>query len=126
MSDTTSLSTSQTSPTFSSLAFFSSSSGEWSEKFNTDHTLVVNGDQEIAVREFIYKLGSSSKSFMLYFDDLKFSLPIRIVYGSGTFTFRDTKVKFITECDHTVLESKDADVLTNLVVTALDKFLNTK
>lgn len=123
MSDTASLST---SPTFSSLAFFSSSSGEWSEKFSSDHKLVVNGEQEIAVREFIYKLGSSSNSFMLYFDDLKFSLPIRIVYGSGTFTFRGTKVKFYTECDHTVFKSKDADILTNIVVTALDNFLNTK
>jgi hypothetical protein len=85
------------------------------------HSLVATGEQEIAVREFIYDTLGKKGTFSLFFTDLKFSQPVRLAHGCGNFTHKGVKVTFDVCDEHITLTSTDSDVLENVVVSALDK-----
>lgn len=86
------------------------------------HSLIASGEQEVAVRAFIYNTLGKKGTFALYFTDLKFSPPVRLAHGSGSFVHNGTKVCFEVTKEHIALTSTDSDVLQSVVVTALDKY----
>ena len=89
--------------------------------FPSIHSLIASGDQEVAVRAYIYNTLGKKGTFALYFTDLKFSQPVRLAHGCGNFIHNDTKVHFEVCDEHIALTCTDSDVLENVVVTALDK-----
>ena len=93
--------------------------------FPSIHSLIASGEQEIAVRSFIYNTLGKKGTFALYFTDLKFSQPVRLAHGCGNFVHNGTKVCFEVTKEHIALTSTDSDVLQSVVVTALDKHCET-
>jgi hypothetical protein len=89
--------------------------------FSNIHSLIATGEQEVAVRAFIYNALGKKGTFALYFTDLKFSPPVRLAHGSGSFFHNGTKVCFEVTKEHIALTSTDSDVLQTVVVSALDK-----
>ncbi|AGE57744.1 hypothetical protein ATCVNTS1_705R [Acanthocystis turfacea Chlorella virus NTS-1] len=85
------------------------------------HTLVADGEQEVAVRAFIYDTLGKKGTFALYFTDLKFSQPVRLAHGCGNFVHNGTKVHFEVCKEHIAMRCTDSKVLENVVVAALDK-----
>ena len=86
-----------------------------------NHTLVADGEQEIAVRAFIYDTLGKKGTFALYFTDLKFSQPVRLAHGCGNFVHNGTKVHFEVCKEHIAMTCASSKVLENVVVAALDK-----
>jgi hypothetical protein len=82
----------------------------------------VLGKQERWVRAFVYDTIGRKGPFVLFFKDLKFSQPLALVYGVGSFTFENAVIRFEVYDDKTVLTSSDQKALVSLVVNALDKF----
>ena len=85
------------------------------------HTLIANGEQEVAVRAFIYDTLGRKGTFALFFTDLKFSQPVRLAHGCGNFVHNGTRVRFEVCNEHITLTCADSKVLENVVVAALDK-----
>lgn len=84
--------------------------------------LVVTGEQETACRSFIFdKIGT--RTFVLHFDDLKFSFPRSMVgEGIGTIMEDGHRIDYEVFSDKTVLKSDNRDVLISFVVKALDNY----
>ena len=85
------------------------------------HSLVASGEQQIAVRAFIYETLGRKGTFALYFTDLKFSQPVRLAHGCGNFVHNNTSVYFEVGTEQITLSCTDSKVLENVVVFALDK-----
>ncbi|AGE53611.1 hypothetical protein ATCVGM07011_655R [Acanthocystis turfacea Chlorella virus GM0701.1] len=85
------------------------------------HTLIASGEQEVAVRAFIYDTLGRKGTFALYFTDLKFSQPVRLAHGCGNFVHNGTRVHFEVCNEHITLTCADSKVLENVVLAALDK-----
>jgi hypothetical protein len=83
--------------------------------------MISYGDQDVAVRAFIYE-NFTKTEFTLHFTDLKFSQPVRLAHGCGDFIHKNTKVYFEVTKDRTILKCKDDNVLESLMVLALDKY----
>ena len=85
------------------------------------HTLLLIGEQEKFVRAFIYeKLLGETGSFVLHFDDLKFSDPLALVFGDGFVTYAEQLVRYEVGIAGTILVSEDRRSLVRLVIAALD------
>jgi len=87
------------------------------------HTLTVTDVQEIAVRSFIYRLIGKVGSFVLHFDDLKYSFPTSIVNGRGCFAFDGVIIHYEVTQDGTKLRSSDRNKLETIVLKSLDNYL---
>ena len=87
------------------------------------HRLIVAGDQEIYVRRFIYHLIGKKGSFVLHFDDLKFSTPFDMVTGNGFVTFKNGFIEYFVKKNETVLKSNDQELLIKFVCAAIDEFI---
>ena len=87
------------------------------------HTLEVRDVQEIACRRFIYNKIGKTGSFVLHFDDIKFSFPTSMVSGYGCITFRENQIQYEVGPDHTTLKSNDRDALVSMVIESLDEYL---
>jgi hypothetical protein len=87
------------------------------------HRLIVTDEQEIFVRRFIYSLIGKKGSFVLHFDDLKFSTPIDIVSGDGFVKFKEGFIEYSVKKHETVLKSDDRDLLVKFVCSAIDEFI---
>lgn len=85
--------------------------------------LVVTDTQEIACRSFIFnKIGT--KTFVLHFEDLKFSFPRSMVgEGIGCIMHEGVRIDYEVLSGQTVLKSENRDKLISFVVEALDEYL---
>ena len=88
-----------------------------------EHKLIVTDEQEIFARRFIYSLIGKKGSFVLHFDDLKFSTPFDMVTGDGFFKFNGGYIYYSVEKDKTVLKSDDRELLIKFVCDAIDEFI---
>ena len=88
------------------------------------HKLIVTDEQEMYVRRFIYSLIGKKGSFVLHFDDLKFSTPFDMVTGNGFFKFNWGVINYSVGKDETVLKSDDRDLLVKFVCSAIDEFIS--
>lgn len=91
--------------------------------YDKPHTLIVTDVQEIAVRRFIYKRIGEVGTFVLHFDDLKYSFPTSMVSGYGCLTFRGVLVKYDVTPTGTELYADDREKLIALVLASLDDYL---
>ncbi|AGE52665.1 hypothetical protein PBCVCvsA1_668R [Paramecium bursaria Chlorella virus CvsA1] len=100
---------------------------DWQTWFDSNnmgaHKLVVTDEQEIYVRRFIYSLIGKKGSFVLHFDDLKFSTPFDMVTGDGSIRFNGGFIDYSVGKDETVLRSDDRDLLIKFVCAAIDEFI---
>jgi hypothetical protein len=87
------------------------------------HTLEVRGVQEIACRRFIYNKIGKTGSFVLHFDDIKFSFPTSMVTGYGCIAFCNTQIQYEVGLDYMTLKSNDRDALVAMVIESLDEYL---
>lgn len=88
-----------------------------------EHILTVTNVQEIAVRNFIYRLIGKVGSFVLHFDDLKYSFPTSMVNGRGCFAFDGEIIHYEVTRDGTKLQSSDRSKLESIVLKSLDDYL---
>ena len=109
-------------------------SHDWSEIVSDDtdyyypdyeepHTLIVNDVQEIAVRSYIYRKIGEVGTFVLHFDDLKYSFPTSMVSGYGCITFRDALIRYEVTPEGTALHSEEREKLVAFVLASLDDHL---
>jgi hypothetical protein len=85
------------------------------------HTIILVGEQEKFVRSFIYeKLLGETGTFVLHFEDLKFSDPLALCAGDGFVTYGDHLIRYEVSTTGTVLTSDDRRSLVRLVIAALD------
>ena len=87
------------------------------------HTLLVHDVQEIAVRSYIYNNIGKTGTFVLHFDDLKYSFPTSMVDGYGCITFRDSMIRYEVTPEGTALHSDDREKLVAFVLASLDDHL---
>lgn len=108
-------------------------SHDWSEIVSEDsvyypdyaepHTLLVKDIQEIAVRSYIYRKIGEVGTFVLHFDDLKYSFPTSMVSGYGCITFRGALIRYEVTPEGTALHSEEKDKLVAFVLASLDDHL---
>ena len=109
-------------------------SHDWSEIVSDDtdyyypdyeepHTLLVTDVQEIAVRSYIYRKIGEVGTFVLRFDDLKYSFPTSMVNGYGSVTFRDALIRYEVTPEGTTLRCGERGKLVAFVLASLDDHL---
>ena len=109
-------------------------SPDWSEIVSDDtdyyytdyaepHTLIVTDVQEVAVRSYIYRKIGEVGTFVLHFDDLKYSFPTSMVSGHGCITFRDVLIRYDVTPEGTALHSEEREKLVAFVLASLDDHL---
>ena len=108
-------------------------SHDWSEIVSDDdyyypdytepHTLVVTDVQEVAVRSYIYNSIGKTGTFVLHFDDLKYSFPTSMVSGYGSITFRGALIRYEVTPEGTTLRSDERAKLVAFVLASLDDHL---
>jgi hypothetical protein len=91
--------------------------------YSEPHTLLVHDVQEIAVRRYIYNNIGKTGTFVLHFDDLKYSFPTSMVDGYGCITFRDSMIRYEVTPEGTALHSDDREKLVAFVLASLDDHL---
>jgi hypothetical protein len=92
--------------------------------YTEPHTLLVHDVQEIAVRSYIYNTIGKTGTFVLHFDDLKYSFPTSMVDdGYGCITFRDSMIRYEVTPECTALHSYDREKLVAFVLASLDDHL---
>jgi hypothetical protein len=91
--------------------------------YSEPHTLLVHDVQEIAVRRYIYNNIGKTGTFVLHFDDLKYSFPTSMVSGYGCITFRDALIRYEVTPEGTALHSDDREKLVAFVLASLDDHL---
>ena len=105
---------------------------DWSEIVSKDtnypdytepHTLIVNDVQEIAVRSYIYRKIGEVGTFVLHFNDLKYSFPTSMVSGHVCITFRDKPIRYEVTPEGTALRSEEREKLVAFVLESLDDHL---
>ncbi|AGE55083.1 hypothetical protein FK949_gp225 [Paramecium bursaria Chlorella virus NYs1] len=99
---------------------------DWQTWFDPDmepHHLIVEDDQEIYVRRFIYSLIGKRGMFVLHFDDLKFSTPFDMVAGDGFVKFKEGMIWYSVKKNKTILKSNDRELLVKFVCAAIDEFI---
>ena len=109
-------------------------SHDWSEFASDDtayyypdcdepHTLIVTDVQEVAVRSYIYRKIGEVGTFVLHFDDLKYSFPTSMVSGYGCITFRDALIRYEVTPEGTALHSEEREKLVAFALASLDDHL---
>lgn len=100
---------------------------DWQSWFDSNnmgaHKLIVTDEQEVFVRRFIYSLVGKKGSFVLHFDDLKFSTPVDMVTGTGFVKFGGGFIEYSVDKHETVLRSEDRELLVKFVCAAIDEFI---
>jgi len=91
--------------------------------YSEPHTLLVHDVQEIAVRSYIYNNIGKTGTFVLHFDDLKYSFPTSMVDGYGCITFKDSMIRYEVTPEGTALHSDDREKLVAFVLASLDDHL---
>ncbi len=91
--------------------------------YTEPHTLIVTDVQEVAVRSYIYRKIGEVGTFVLHFDDLKYSFPTSMVNGCGCITFRDALIRYEVTPEGTSLHSEEKDKLIAFVLASLDDHL---
>lgn len=91
--------------------------------YEEPHTLLVTDVQEIAVRSYIYRKIGEVGTFVLHFDDLKYSFPLSMVSGNGCITFRDVLIRYEVTPEGTSLHSGEREKLVEFVLASLDDHL---
>jgi len=91
--------------------------------YTEPHTLIVNDVQEIAVRSYIYKKIGETGTFVLHFDDLKYSFPTSMVSGYGCITFRGALIRYEVTPEGTALYSEEREKLVAFALASLDDHL---
>ena len=95
---------------------------QWTDKtVHAPHKLVLSKAQERYVRAYLYKLIGEKGAFALYFDDLKFSMPLMMVHGKGVVRFENCDIFYKVGDGVTELFSKSSKSLVRLVLSALDE-----
>ena len=91
--------------------------------YTEPHTIIVNDVQEIAVRSYIYKKIGEVGTFVLHFDDLKYSFPTSMVDGYGCVTFKNSVIRYEVTSGSTALHCEDRNILVSFVIASLDEYL---
>ena len=95
---------------------------QWTEKTkHAPHKLILSGAQERYVRAYIYKAIGKKGEFALHFDNLKFSMPLMMVYGKGVVYFEHSAIFYNVDEHVTELFSETSKPLVNLVLASLDE-----
>ena len=102
---------------------FSPESDYYHSEYPETHTLVVKDVQEIAVRRYIYRKIGEVGTFVLHFDDLKYSFPTSMVTGYGCVTFGDVLIRYEVTPGGTALHSDVREKLIAFVLASLDDYL---
>jgi hypothetical protein len=96
----------------------------WWSEYPEAHKVVLTDEQELYTRALIYELIGKKGTFVMHFEDLKFSAPLHMVHGFGSLTYDGHTIRYEIKKDHTILHCDDRKALVNIVLEALDEHLD--